>query len=483
MAKNNKETLLETMDSWYKTIYENYDAAIRPPVLQRAYETVKETVQTAVQKTVSVIQTVWETVKSFFGWLWDKVTRVVKTVVMAVWKTVTTVVEKVVEVTPQSVKDAYQSAKQAFAKAGQAIGDFCMRGVRMVQRGVSSALNAGKRAVSKAAGAMTAALGRALGKAWKWVVKQFNSFKHYIGQKLEKLADWAKQNAPEWMKDAFSKVRRWTSTALSKIGNVLSGIKDWLSPIFARLWQNAPSWLRSLWKRLKEWAQPKLQHLWETLRQVGQDIWTTIKKPIMKLMGLFTYRFRAQADIERFANWGNSEVTSSNLFLLDGVQNQNGVSRQRLRRRSALQQASQTGLMGWIFDWDPSVRLNLQPHQSEGVQQQQDRANQEFLQQHQESSRNWSAGIAWFSFLFSSLMAVLAFFSAGLGLAVLLPFMQAALAGVSLLTMRMQEQVQNDSTLTEQQRQDAQDLFWKVGSPHLFSRRSASLQAPKFWPV
>ena len=456
IAKDNRKTLLQMMPSWYKTICENYDAAVAPPVLERAYETVKETVETVVQ----VVETVWEAVTGFFSWLWNKFKQVVRTVVRTVSRVVQTVVEKVVEVTPQWVQDAYESAKEAFSRAGQAVSDFVASGVSMVRRGVSNAFNFARNAISRAAGRVQGALA----KVWKWVVKKFNDLKQWLTTALESLADgladlWSK-HAPEWLKQALAKVRTWTSDAVSALGRGLKGVAGWLSAQLAKLLNSE-----------------RLQFVWNCLKQFGKDCLTSIQKLFMKFIGLFTYRFRAQADIERFARWGSSEVTNFNFFLLDAVQNENGISRQQMRRRSALQAASQTGLMGWILDWDPSVRLNLETHQSEGVQQRQDRANREFLQEYQESSRDWSQGVAGLTFLFSSFMAVGALFTAELGRA-LLRLMQAMLAGAGLLTTHMQDQLQSDTTLTEQERQDMQDLFDKLCRQviHLISTNVAHIR-------
>ena len=57
------------MPDWYKTIWENYEAAIKPPVLERVSQTVKETIETVRETAVTVWELVKETASSVWGWI------------------------------------------------------------------------------------------------------------------------------------------------------------------------------------------------------------------------------------------------------------------------------------------------------------------------------------------------------------------------------------------------------------------------------
>lgn len=377
IAKERKEELLATLPEWFETIVENYAAATRPPVLERTYETVKETVRG-----------VW----SFF-------TSIVKKVVQVVKRVVETVVEKVVEVTPQWVKDAYESAKSTFSAAARTIARWLSNAAETVAGAVSTAASWVSHSLSK----VGSVFAKAVSAAWRWLANTFNSISSLEFVPSEETQIWS----------IFKEAARGTFK-----GSV---------------------WVLGKVKACFCWA------------------WSQI-----------TWRMRGKADIERFARWGNSEVTGQGLqalLLFDAEVNPNGISQERVRRRSALQAAWQAGWMSWYFGWDPSLQMNLDARASEDAQHRQDRANQEYMQERQERSKRWSVWMAAGSLILSVAFLVgTAYFTGGaMSLLFLAQCISVVVAIASLWILHLQEELRNDTTLSEEERESAQDnlSFWQ----------------------
>ncbi|CAE7210060.1 secA [Symbiodinium sp. CCMP2592] len=160
--------------------------------------------------------------------------------------------------------------------------------------------------------------------------------------------------------------------------------------------------------------------------------------------------------------WGNSEVVSTRhqMLLFDAEQNAQGISDQRMRRRSGLQAVWQSGWMAWHFGWDPSLQLNLNTGLSEVGQSRQDRANQDFLQDHQESMKKWSYGLAVLGLTVGILGLLVTFVTAGMGTFIFVTqAVNVVTAAGSLVLMHLQELAQEDSTLTEEERREKQDML------------------------
>ena len=69
IAKSHGEDLHLVMPEWFKTCWENYQEAIKPPFLERTYQDLQAVVTSVKEKTVKVKEWIQEASKSSWGWI------------------------------------------------------------------------------------------------------------------------------------------------------------------------------------------------------------------------------------------------------------------------------------------------------------------------------------------------------------------------------------------------------------------------------
>jgi len=103
---------------------------------------------------------------------------------------------------------------------------------------------------------------------------------------------------------------------------------------------------------------------------------------------------------------------------------------------------------------------------SEDAQHRQDRANQEYMQERQERSKRCSVWMAAGSLILSVAFLVgTAYFTGGaMSLLFLAQCISVVVAIASLWILHLQEELRNDTTLSEEERESAQDnlSFWRL---------------------
>lgn len=110
--------------------------------------------------------------------------------------------------------------------------------------------------------------------------------------------------------------------------------------------------------------------------------------------------------------------------------------------------------------WDPSLRLNLDStHLPEHLQARQQRATEEYVQQHRQSSQQWSWGLQVLGLGLGLIFTAFTLLTSGFGFAFALNVVHLVGTLGSLLITRLQEQLQQDTARTEEEKQSAQDTL------------------------
>ena len=291
---------------------------------------------------------------------------------------------------------------------------------------------------------------------WKYLKQHLASLvakaRHYLSQMKQRFLQmlsgtWTSMRVfvaawtPQWLKNFGT----YCAEKIFEQFNWIRSQAGWLADFCAE-------------KALQAFAWSRRQASWLAMKASEALAWT--REMAAWLTSWLFFRSRALADIERFKKWGNSEVTGAGLSssqLFDGEHNSQGISQQRLRHRSALQAVWQAGWMAWHLGWDPSLQLNLDGSSSEEAQYRQERAHRDYLQDHQRRTRTWTLGMAMASLVLGIAMACISFHTAGLSLVFFVQAFNAFLACASLLILLMQERVQQNTSLSEERRQQILD--------------------------
>ena len=110
--------------------------------------------------------------------------------------------------------------------------------------------------------------------------------------------------------------------------------------------------------------------------------------------------------------------------------------------------------------WDPSLQLNLgSMHLPEHLHARQQRANEEYVQQHRQSSQQWSWGLQLLGLGLGLVFTIFTLFTSGIGFLFAMQLVNLAVTVGSVLLTRLQEQLQQDTTRTEEEKQSAQDTL------------------------
>ena len=317
------------------------------------------------------------------------------------------------------------------------------------------------RDVGRTVASVGRAVSQAFGAAWRWIKEQLHSIKMYVERAWNRLKEAAarfvghciafiQRHIPKWLQQA---VVDFVSSACARVMAHLSAVATRVAHAWSRfkafIAEHSPQWMKEIF----DFAKFAVSLFTHTLYVV----WTNT---IGWMLDCIFVRSRALADIARFAKWGNSEVVSTRnqMLLFDAELNAQGISDQRMRRRSALQAVWQAGWMAWHFGWDPSLELNLNTGLSEVAQYRQERANQDFLQDHQRSVKKWSRGLAVLGLTLGIVGLLVTMMTAGMGTFIFVAqAINVITAAGSLAIMHLQELAQEDSTLTEEARQETQD--------------------------
>eukprot|EP00761_Pharyngomonas_kirbyi_P004450 gb/GECH01004455.1/.p1 GENE.gb/GECH01004455.1/~~gb/GECH01004455.1/.p1 ORF type:complete len:2081 (+),score=202.62 gb/GECH01004455.1/:1-6243(+) len=351
---------------------------------------VKETIISVVEKPVSWV---WKGLNSLWGFGKKVVNKVVKVVQQTpvIRESVNFVTERVVNPVYRAAKKFFDSVKETFVTAGLRIAKATGYVFKKIFETISIA-------VTK--------LGELASKAWNW---------------LEETYFW----------------KTLIQTHLMTGFNWVASMLNWL---FVNALMPIATWI---WKRLT-WLWTKVQPILTVFASRLFVVWQVLKG----IYDYLRYWFQGAGEIYQDFIWGTE------YDIIDVENNQNRVTRFRMRLRAALRRVWASSWLQWGLD--PSIRLGLDQDAREHVQERQSRAHNDFLRRDHLTQQQKGMVFAVIGVVLSFLMVFGAILS---GIALLPAAIGFLYAAFSSLLQYASMELEADMSVDQERKRDIQNII------------------------